>query len=46
MPSEPLTIFTCNVCDAQEPRPTGTHAYVCPWCGDGVMQQREERDAE
>ena len=39
------TKFTCNVCGGHEERQSEIAAYVCPWCGEGVMQpEGDERE--
>lgn len=39
---EAMNTFVCNACGGHEVISHRTSSYVCPWCGDGVMQIEEE----
>ena len=33
--------FRCNACDASEDFAQYRSNFVCPWCGEGVMEYEE-----
>jgi len=39
-----MSTFVCNVCGGHEVLSHRYSPYVCPWCGEGVMQIEEEED--
>lgn len=38
--------YTCNQCGADQEFESYRGSYVCPWCGEGVMQFVEESGEE
>jgi uncharacterized Zn finger protein (UPF0148 family) len=39
-------VYQCNICDTDDQRNRYQGSFVCPWCGEGVMQFMEEYEEE
>jgi predicted RNA-binding Zn-ribbon protein involved in translation (DUF1610 family) len=37
-----IYVYICTACAGDERKNKYRGSYVCPWCGDGVMQLEEE----